>query len=740
MRLPTTSHLPPLAGEPPAVRLLNIAWARLTRLRPVKAIIALSFGLALATPFLIQAAEESADAGSRPTLPLRDDWRFRRGSAPGADRGDFDDRSWPTVSVPHTWNATDGEDGGSDYYRGEGWYRRRFTVDPVWRDRRVYLEFDGANRVAEVFLNGHRLGEHRGGYARFRFDATDALDFEQENLLAVRVDNREQVDVAPLLGDFTLFGGLHRPVRLFATDPVQIEPLDYASPGVFVRPVNVTTARADYDVRIELANHEPRALEAVARVAVRDAEGNPVQTTEAAVELPAGGKAETTQRIGLVQPRLWNGLRDPYLYCVHAELLVDGKVRDAIEQPLGVRYFAIDPDRGFSLNGQPLELRGANRHSDRAGLGSAIGAQEDREDLEIMLEMGCNTVRTAHYQHSPFWYDQADQRGVILWTEIPLVYDVLDNAGLFENCRRQLRELIRQNYNHPSILFWGVGNETFIRDTTITPSDTNDRLLAELARLAREEDATRLSVYASNGDVTEQRATHTDAVGFNQYFGWYHDKPEDFATWIDRQRELRPDLNIGMGEYGAGANPAQHEDPPQWPEAGGPWHPEEWQARFHEVHWRTLAERPWVWCKLVWCMFDIASDGRNEGNTPGINDKGLVSADRKIRKDSYYWYQANWSSEPMVHITSRRFTPRTQPLASVKVYSNARSVELWLNGVSCGTVTGTDRIFTWSDLSLNPGENVIQARAAFGAGSRDTREDRCVWVYSPEPKSGPTQH
>jgi beta-galactosidase len=675
-----------------------------------------------------------ADARWRPTQTLVDDWRFLRAAAPGAANVDYDDLTWQSVSLPHTWNARDGEDGGGDYYRGEGWYRRRFRVESGWRGRRVYLEFDGANRVAEVFLNGRRLGEHRGGYARFRFDATAALEFDRDNVLAVRVDNGLQDDIAPLLGDFTLFGGLHRPVRLFATDLVQIDPLDHASPGVFVQPVSVTAAHADYDIRVELANHEPHSLTAVARVTVRDAAGQTLQTAQTTVELPAQGKAETTRRITLAQPRLWDGLRDPYLYRVRVELLVAGEIRDVIEQPLGVRFFAIDPERGFSLNGRPLELRGANRHQDRARLGSAIGGQEEREDLAIMLEMGCNTVRTAHYQHSLSWYDLADQRGVVLWTEIPLVYDVLDNPGLFENCRTQLRELIRQNYNHPSIFFWGVGNETFIRDTTVTPADTNDCLLAELARVAREEDATRISVYASNGDVTERRATHTDAVGFNHYFGWYHDRPEDFAVWLDRQRALRPDLTIGMSEYGAGANPAQHEDPPRAPEPGGPWHPEEWQAHFHEVHWRALAERPWVWCKLVWCMFDIASDARNEGGTPGINDKGLVTADRAIRKDAFYWYKANWSQEPVLHIASRRFTPRKQPVTTVKVYSNAESVELWLNGVSCGRRSGTDRMFLWPDLVLAPGENVVEARAAFGADRESAHVDRCTWIYNPEPR------
>ena len=317
---------------------------------------------------------------------------------------------------------------------------------------------------------------------------------------------------------------------------------------------------------------------------------------------------------------------------------------------------------------------------------------------------------------------------MVMWAEIPFVYDVKDNRELFENAKEQLRELIRQNLHHPSILFWGVGNETFVRDSKLMPADSSDRLLRELVEVAREEDPTRLTTYASNGSVSEPRANIADVLGFNHYYGWYHDAPEDFAPWLDGQHAARPDLRIGVSEYGAGANVAHHEEPAKRPETTSQWHPEEWQSIYHEVHWQALAERPWVWCKLVWVMFDVASAGRNEGGIPGRNDKGIVSADRKTKKDAFFWYKANWSPQPVLHITSSRFIVRTQPVTTVKIYSNAETVELWVNGVSLGAKASANRIFLWPEVLLKPGANRIEARA-----TRDGRPlaDACEWNYAP---------
>ena len=672
----------------------------------------------------MRSAESKAE---RQELPLLTEWRFHRGAVERAEAVSFDEATWATIAIPHTWNAHDGQDGGG-YYRGDGWYRRHFQVPAGWAGKQVYLQFDGANRMAEVFLNGRRLGLHRGGFAGFRFDATPALDFAGDNVLAVRVNNGEHDNIAPLLGDFTMFGGLYRGVSLLATDRVQIETLDRASSGVFVRPRKVTPEVAALDVTVELANHELAAREAEVRLTVFDADGVEVRTAQAVCQLAAQAGGKASPRMEITRPRLWDGLRSPHLYRLRAEVWVGGVVRDVVEQTFGVRFFAVDPERGFFLNGRSVDLRGANRHQDRSGMGWAIGAAEDREDMALMVEMGCNMDRTSHYQQSPLWYDLADQKGMVLWTEIPLVYDVIATPEFFENSKEQLRELVRQNFNHPSIFFWGIGNETFVRDTRVTPADTNDRLLSELAAVVREEDSTRLSTYASNGDVTERRASHSDAIGFNHYFGWYHDSPVDFAAWLDRQHALRPDLKIAVSEYGAGANPAQHEEPARQPVTTSQWHPEEWQAHFHEVYWQALDRRPWVWSKLVWCMFDVASDGRHEGGTPGINDKGLVTLDRKTKKDAFYWYKANWSDLPVLHITSRRFIERKQPVTPVKIYSNAETVELRINGASLGTKTSSNHIFLWPEVSLARGANVIEARATRGG---QELVDRCGWNFEP---------
>ncbi len=670
----------------------------------------------------------------RQEAALMTGWRFHQGELDQASIVAFDDAAWQAVTLPHTWNAQDGQDGGGDYYRGDGWYRRHFQADTGWAGKRVFLEFDGANRSAEVFLNGRRLGEHRGGFARFRFDATAAIAAGGDNVLAVRVNNGRDDDMIPVAGDFTFFGGLYRSVRLVAVGALHIDLLDHASPGVFVKQTRVSAGRADLDVTVELANDGTETRTADVRVTIADAGGAPVATVAGSAPLSPGERGALRRRIVVTQPHLWDGIRDPYLYRVRAEVIAGGAVCDAVELPLGIRFFRVDPEEGFFLNGRHLDLHGVNRHQDRPDKGWAISEADEREDFDFVREIGATAVRQSHYQQSQCWNDLCDRHGVISWAELAFVNDARDDPGFFANAKEQLRELIRQNSQHPSICFWSIGNETFVRDPRVTPADTNDRLLAELAAVAKEEDDTRLSTYASNGDVGEPRASLTDVIGFNHYFGWYPDAPEDFGPWLDRQHGRRPDLRIGISEYGAGANVAQHEEPAHRPVAAGPWHPEEWQAIYHEVSWQALAARPWLWGKFIWCMFDFASDGRNEGSTPGRNDKGVVTADRKVRKDAFYWYKANWSQEPVLHITSRRFAVRTIPTTTVKVYSNVETVELWVNGSSRGRKTSANHIFLWPDVELAKGENQIVARA-----QREGREleDHCQWIYRPKTDVSP---
>jgi beta-galactosidase len=671
------------------------------------------------------AAVANAGNETRSERRLMDAWKFHRGAASGAEAVGFDDHAWQTIALPHTWNARDGQDGGGNYFRGDGWYRRRFSTDAAWRGRRVFLQFDGANRTAEVFLNGRRLGRHRGGFARFRFDITDALKAAGENLLAVRVNNDPHDNMIPVSADYTFYGGLYRAVSIVTTDPVHVDLLDYASPGVFVRQANVTPEAAQLQVRVKLANDAAVANDLTVRVTIVNAAGETVAATESGASLLARARGELRRDLVVMQPHLWDGQADPYLYQVRTKIFVRGRLCDEVDLPLGLRFFSVDAARGFFLNGHPLDLHGVCRHQSRPDKGWAISEADEREDFGMIEELGATTIRESHYQQSQFWNDLADRRGMVLWAELAYVNDTKDNPEFFANAEEQLRELIRQNYHHPAIFFWSIGNETFVRDPKTTAPDTNDRLLRELAAVVREEDDTRLSTYASNGDVREPRASHPDIIAFNHYFGWYDGTLDDFAVWLDQQHAARPDLRTGMSEFGAGANPAQHEEPAHKPVAPGPWHPEEWQARFHEVYWQAMAARPWLWGKYVWCMFDFASDGRNEGGTPGRNDKGLVTADRKIRKDAFYWYQANWSKKAVLHITSRRFTPRTRPVTTVKIYSNAEAVELAINGVSHGTRRSTNRIFLWPGVTLAPGENKVEATARRGG---QLLTDRCVWV------------
>lgn len=678
----------------------------------------------VAVCFAVSARGLADENAARPQQSLLSGWRFHRGSVAGGAAADFDDRSWQTVDLPHTWNARDGQDGGGDYYQGDGWYRRSVHVDPRWQGKRIYLQFDGANRTAEVFLNGRKVGEHRGGTARFRFDVTEPLAIAGDNLLAVRVNNDPHDNIPPVSGDFTFCGGLYRAVTLVATDPVHIDLLDYAAPGVYARPADVSDASAKLDVQVKLANDTAEPQPVTVRVVLLDAKGDTVRTTLLPATVPSHGRAEVTRRLVIAQPHLWNGLADPYLYHLRTEVLVRDEVRDTVTLPVGLRYFSIDPEKGFFLNGRYLDLRGVNRHQERMDQGWAISDADEREDFALIRELGATAIRESHYQQSQLWQTLADEQGMILWAELSYVNDVRDNADFFASARTQLRELIRQNYHHPAICFWSIGNETFVRDGTTTAPDANDRLLAELAAVARQEDDTRLSTYASNGDVREARASFPDVIGFNHYFGWYHGTPEEFARWADAQHQARPDLRMAMSEFGAGANVAQHELPPKQPQASGAWHPEEWQAIYHEVYWQAMAARPWLWGKFIWCLFDFASDGRDEGGTPGRNDKGLVTADRKVRKDAFYWYKANWSSDPVLHITSRRFSLRTNPVTEVKIYSNADAVELALNSRPLGRVTSTNHIFRWPEVHLSPGRNVVRATAQ-RAGAALT--DECTW-------------
>jgi len=653
-------------------------------------------------------------------------WRFLAGDDPPAAETAYDDQAWQPVTLPHTWNALDGEDGGNNYRRGAGWYRRHLAPDRSFAGRRLYLVFDGASLAADVYVNGAHLGRHLGGFARFVFDATELLRLGADNVIAVRVDN-SALGIPPSDADFTICGGLYRSVWLLATDSVQVSTTDLGSPGVFLEQRSVAADRAQVMVRAEIENHSSLPRDVDVMLSVANDTGAPVAIGDAdfRVHMEGRGASEVVKLITLAHPHLWNGRRDPYLYTVRLELRpvaangAKGLLADAVEQPLGLRNFSVDPDRGFILNGSHLDLHGFNRHQDRIDKGWAISAADEAEDFAFVLESGATAMRMAHYQQSDSWYGRCDRAGIVGWAEIPNWGHGRDTPEYLESGKAQLRELIRQNFNHPSICFWGFGNET--------EGPAADRVAAALAPVAKEEDPSRLSTYASDHPAADPRNWHGDVAAFNRYYGWYGGGLDEFPAWLDATRAAYPKGRWGLSEYGAGASISQHAENPGRPAARGPYHPEEYQNLYHEAYWAALRGRPYVWGKFIWCLFDFASDGRNEGDHPGRNDKGLVTYDRKVRKDAFYYYKANWSDEPVLHITSAGFTPRTAAETEVKVYSNAPEVALTVNGVALGARSDADgqRVFRWEHVSLAPGPNHVIATARRGA---EALSDDCIWT------------
>ena len=691
MRLALALLVPPFASGHPARRL-------------AACLLLLSLGAPLA------AQPYTAPPSHRADYCLDRAWRFIRQDVAGAQEANFDDSAWTPTCLPHTWNNLDGENGGNDYYRGIGWYRTHYAVSRDLAGRRFFLKFDGAFLVAEVYVNGAYVGQHQGGFAAFVFDVTQCLKPGSDNVIAVKVNNAPNPDIAPLSADFTFFGGLYRPVHLLVTDPVHISPLDYGSAGVYLTPAHVSSNAADLQVTAVVSNASPQARTVRVRTVVTDAGANVVSTLiQLATLLPASVSNVTTSTT-LANPHLWNGLYDPYLYHAFVEVLDGPEVLDVVAQPLGFRFFSVNPTNGFSLNGQPYDLHGVSMHQDWLHRGWAIGDAERRTNFAMLRELGATVLRLSHYEHSEQAYELADQNGLVLWTEIPLINRITESPAFYANAVQQMRELIRQRYNHPSIICWGIFNEI-----TLKPGPRPTALARQLAELVAREDPTRPSTSAANARDNEPSNWCSELSSFNKYFGWYDGEMNDLGAWADRVHARYPTRCIGISEYGAGANPAQHSESSARPEPGGPFHPEEYQNLLHESHWQQMQARPFLWCKLLWNMFDFASDGRSEGELPGLNDKGLASYDRQLRKDAFYYYKANWTTNPMVYITGHTFTNRVTNAVVAKVYANCDSVE---------TLSEWD----FAGRALQHQQHLHLARSAparpqLGAGGRDKRRD-----------------
>jgi len=664
---------------------------------------------------------------ARESVSLPDDWRFHLGEATNAQLAAFNDASWQPVSIPHCWGWEQAQKGDTNYYRGPGWYRRELDVKPA-AGRRYFLRFEAASLVADVFMNGQFVGDHRGGFGAFCFEITTNLSAGGTNLLAVRVSNAVEKDIAPLDGDFPVYGGIYRPVHLIETGAECFALTDHGSPGVRWMQTSVSDTQAVLDVTAEISNPGKKQTNLTLTARVVDATGNSVLASNLPVSLAAAVTAPYYLRLTLPNPHLWNGRPDPFLYRAVIELRRGETLLDTLEQPLGLRYYRVDPELGFFLNGKPYPLRGVCRHQDRWDKGWAVSEADLAEDVSLIKEIGANVVRCAHYQHSDYFYRLCDEAGVLVWTEIPQVNTVMATPEFEAASRNQLLDLIRQNANHPSIFVWGLGNEIGNGFSEDPHSE-----LQNLNVIAHGEDPTRLTVAAICGwTLTKfpQTAKIPDLLGWNVYPGWYRDTTllNTFTNWLESQRAVSRHGGFAITEYGAGANPQQHEQNPQQPKAIGQWHPEEWQALVHEADLAAIEASPFVWGSFVWNMFDFVSPKRREGDRVGLNDKGLVTADRKIKKDAFYFYQANWSATPMLYIAGRRHDVRTNEVAEVKIYSNAGQVELMVNGVSQGKGTAKGNgTFLWPNVRLQPGANQIQAR---GKKDGTILNDEISWKLS----------
>ncbi len=678
---------------------------------------------------LFLAGTFMAQASGRIKIPLNKDWKFSKGDIAGASEINFNDKNWKTVCLPHTWNNLDGQDGGT-YYRGPAWYRKTFKIDKELSSKKIFIRFGAANMIADVYANGKFVGEHKGGYAAFIFDLTKFLNFGKENIIAVKVDNTSfqdspKFELAPLDADFTMDGGLYRKVNLTATNKIHISLTDYASPGVFITQKKVTDDLAELSILTNLKNDSQRDQAIAIKTKIFDEKGNLVKEAGGIIKIGKGSEENFRQNILMNKPHLWNGKIDPYLYKVVVAVYLNKELIDEETQPLGLRYYSVDPDKGFFLNGKPYKLYGVALHEDKKDKGRAITNADRRQEMKYILDIGATMVRLAHYQHGQEMYRLCDKNGIVVWTEIPVVNHIVVSKDFADNCKQQLKELILQNYNHPAIFFWGIFNEL---GNVKGPDATS--LIKELNAIAKKEDPTRLTTAAANFDNIPP-AFVTDVLGLNKYFGWYNGKVQDLGPYLDKWHMEHPDRAIGLSEYGAGGSIYQHEDfyPDRTRQSvpGSHWHPEEYQTYFHEISWKEIAARPYIWFSSLWNGFDFASDSRNEGYKPGVNDKGLITQDHAVKKDSYYWYKVNWNPQPMVYITDKRYTERDTSEINVKVYSNADEVELFVNGKSLGKTKSNDHRFIWNGVNLSAGSNDVKAVAMIYGKEYF---DECWWKYS----------
>lgn len=653
---------------------------------------------------------EAADG--RIIFTINDNWKFSADNADGSEKQNLADDNWETINLPHTWNAKDAFDDEPGFRRGASWYRKNLQLNSNLKGKRIFIFFEGANQVADVYVNEKFVGKHIGGYTAFSFDISDFVKFDGANLIAVKVDNSFDKNIPPLTADFTFYGGIYRDVWLMATDDIHLKVTDYASSGVQIITPQVSEKNATVNIRGTVENTSDNARKVEIVNTVIDAEGREITSTVSMLEIKAKTEAtfeQTTKQIS--NPKLWSP-DNPYLYSVKTIIRANGKLIDEISNPLGFRWFNFDAEKGFFLNGKPLKLRGANRHQDYARLGNAVPDAIHIRDMELMKDTGYNFVRLAHYPQDPAVLNAADRLGLLLWEETPLVNYITVSESFNDNSKRMLIEMIRQHRNHPSVIMWGYMNEIFLR----VPKEDADKiypatveLARELEKLARAEDPTRPTTIAFHGnEIYNEKGLGEipQIIGWNLYSGWYSGTFDMFGKFVDEQHRRFPNRPLIISEYGANADLRLHSFAPRRFDSTI-----EWQRMFHESYLEQINARPFVAGSTLWNEFDFGSEYRGE-TIPHLNQKGMFTFDRKP-KDVHYFYKANLSHKPVLHIAVRDWQYRAAADSApqkIDVYSNLAEVELFNNGVSLGKKkTNESKKATW-DVVLQNGINSLIAQ------------------------------
>lgn len=667
---------------------------------------------------------------AREVTSFNSGWQFKRGPfsvEPMRAAAQWDGK-WSEVEIPHTWNAEDMQVKAASFYEGVGYYKKKQFFGEELKGKRIFLRFEGVGANAEVYVNGKLVGTHQGGYSAFACEIGTALNWGAENEILVKADNTARPDVIPVNQNlFGVYGGIYRPVWLVVTEPTNITVTDCASPGVYITQKNVSKKSADVTVKVKLDNGSLAPVALTLENVIYTCEGKKVDSHKQSFDLTPQGTQTYSATFTLRNPHLWQGREDPYLYKVVSRLLDGKRIVDEVVQPLGVRKYEIVAGKGFYLNGEKYPMYGVTRHQDWWGLGSALKNEHHDFDLATIMDVGATTVRFAHYQQSEYLYSRCDSLGLVIWAEIPFVNRVTGYET--ENAQTQLRELIRQSFNHPSIYVWGLHNEVY------QPHEYTSALTQSLHDLAKTEDPDRYTVAVNGyGHAEHPVNQNADIQGMNRYFGWYEKKIQDIEPWVEGLEKNYPWQKLMLTEYGADAN-LNHQtellgDALNW---GKPFYPETFQTKTHEYQWAVIAKHPYIIASYLWNMFDFAVPMWTRGGVEARNLKGLVTFDRKTKKDSYFWYKANWSKEPVLYLTQRRNTNREKKQTSVTVYSNVGTPNVYLNGQQ---LTGIRQGYTavhyvLDQVTLSEGKNTLKAVVTVG-GKELT--DEIEWNYAGEKK------